>query len=128
MTRFLADENIPLESIRRLRLAGYDVRAVIEESPGAKDRELLIRAAEESRIVLTFDRDYGELVYRQRVAIPAGIVFFRFAPAYPAEPADYLLGMLSRQTISLEGRFTVIERGWIRQRPLPEFHSPIVQR
>ncbi len=61
----------PLESIRRLRLAGYDVRAVIEESPGAKDRELLIRAAEESRIVLTFDRDYGELVYRQLSSNPS---------------------------------------------------------
>ncbi len=55
--RFLADENIPLESIRRLRLAGYDVYAVIEKSPGARDKDLLIRAAEEGRIILTWTLD-----------------------------------------------------------------------
>lgn len=117
--RFLADENFPLESIRFLRLAGYDVRAVVEETPGARDKVLLTQAAEEGRIILSFDRDYGELIYRHRVAIPAGVVYFRFTPAYPREPAEHLLRMLNLCHIALEGYFTVLARGWIRQRPLP---------
>ncbi len=52
--RFLANENFSLKSVRRLREAGHDVGAVIEDSPGAKDRQVLARAVNEQRIVLTF--------------------------------------------------------------------------
>jgi predicted nuclease of predicted toxin-antitoxin system len=61
---FLANENFPVVSIKLLRNAGHDVASVIEETPGNKDRGVLKRAHEENRIVLTFDRDYGELIYR----------------------------------------------------------------
>jgi predicted nuclease of predicted toxin-antitoxin system len=60
---FLANENFPLFSIRLLRTAGYNVASVIEDTPGAKDHDVLKRAQKEARILLTFDRDYGELVY-----------------------------------------------------------------
>jgi len=59
--RFLANEDFPLKSVHRLREVGHDVGAIIEDSPGAKDRDVLARAANKQRIVLTFDRDYGEL-------------------------------------------------------------------
>jgi predicted nuclease of predicted toxin-antitoxin system len=80
--RFLANENFPLESVRSLRAAGHDVAAVIEDSPGAKDHEVLARAAREERIILTFDRDYGELIYRLKHPAPAGIIYLRFAPSW----------------------------------------------
>jgi predicted nuclease of predicted toxin-antitoxin system len=116
--RFLANENFPLKSVHRLRGAGHSVEAVIEDSPGVKDWEVLTRAANESRIVLTFDRDYGKLIYRRRLSVPAGIVYFRFAPATPEEPAEHLLKLLAISSLSLEGNFTVVERGRVRQRPL----------
>ena len=59
---FLANENFPLLSIHQLRNAHHDVASVIEDTPGAKDHEVLTRAQKEKRIVLTFDRDYGELL------------------------------------------------------------------
>jgi len=43
--RFLANENFPLRSVHRLREAGHDIEAVIEDSPGVKDREVLARLA-----------------------------------------------------------------------------------
>ena len=60
--QFLANEDVPMASIRRLRAAGYDVASIIEDSPGVKDESVLSRAHAEQRIILTFDRDYGELI------------------------------------------------------------------
>lgn len=61
--RFLANENFPLPSVRLLRSAGHDVLSITEESPGISDDRILTRAVAEERIILTFDRDYGELIY-----------------------------------------------------------------
>lgn len=61
--RFLANENFPLPSVRLLRSAGHDVLSITEESPGISDDRILARAVAEERIILTFDRDYGELIY-----------------------------------------------------------------
>lgn len=115
---FIADENFPLPSIRMLRSAGHDVVAIITDSPGAADEVILARAVRETRIVLTFDRDFGELVYRLRLPPPHGVVYFRFDPATPTEPAEYLLKLISDQELSLEQRFTVADRRQVRQRPL----------
>ena len=62
--RFLADENFPLPSVELLSGNGHDVVAVARQSPGASDEEILGRAAREGRILLTFDRDFGSLIYR----------------------------------------------------------------
>lgn len=117
--QFLANEDVPLASIRRLRAAGYDVASIIEDSPGTKDESVLSRAHAEQRIILTFDRDYGELIYRRRLPTPAGVTYFRFAPATPEEPAGRLIELLEVGHIILEGQFTVVGHDWIRQRPLP---------
>lgn len=117
--RFLANENIPLPSINRLRLAGYDVASVSEDSPGVEDAEVLARAAGEERFVLTFDRDYGELIYRLGMPSPIGIIYFRYQPLTPEEPAEQLLYLLTLEGLFFERRFTVLEREQVRQRPLP---------
>jgi predicted nuclease of predicted toxin-antitoxin system len=113
---FLANENFPLFSIRLLRKAGYNVASVIEDTPGAKDRDILNRAHDENLIILTFDRDYGELIYRHKVLASDGIIYFRFNPSTPEEPAEILLYLLEKCEVSIAGKFTVVERGRIRQR------------
>lgn len=117
--RLLADENIPLPSIERLRGAGHDVVAVSEDSPGVTDREVLARAVRDHRILLTFDRDYGALVYQHGMQPPPGVIYFRFLPPFPEEPAERLLALLGVPDLVLEGRFTVLESSQARQRPLP---------
>jgi predicted nuclease of predicted toxin-antitoxin system len=115
--RFLANENFPLASVGQLRAAGQDVVAVIQETPGARDPEVLQRAAAEARVILTFDRDYGELIYRRQLPVPPGVIYFRFDPLSPEEPAEHLLRLLA--IADLLHKYTVVERDRIRQRPLP---------
>ena len=118
MTKFLADENFPLPSVKRLRAAGYDIAAVIIDSPGDSDENILRRGAREESIILTFDRDFGELVFRLKLPAPGGIVYFRFDPATPEEPADFLERLLAQPGFSLNKKFTVVDRRQVRQRPL----------
>ena len=118
--QFLANENVPIASIHRLRAASYDVASIIEDSPGAKDESVLARAHTEQRIILTFDRDYGELIYRRRLPTPPGVTYFRFAPTTPEEPAERFIELLEVGHITLEGQFTVLGRSWVRQHPLPQ--------
>ena len=116
--RFLANENFPLAGVIHLRTAGQDVVAVIQETPGERDSEVLRRAATEARVILTFDRDYGELIYRRRLPVPPGVVYFRYDPLSPEEPAEHLASG-SCAVADLLHKYTVVERDRIRQRPLP---------
>lgn len=116
--RFVANENIPISSVRQIRAAGHEVLAVAEHKPSIADVDVLSWAVQEGAIVLTFDRDYGELIYRHQMPTPVGVVYFRFQPATPDEPAIQLLELLS-SVETLEGMFTVVERSQVRQRPLP---------
>lgn len=59
--RFLANENIPGALVKALRGAGNDVIWIRTEAPGIHDQEVLARAARDGRILLTFDKDFGEL-------------------------------------------------------------------
>ena len=70
MMRFLANENFPLTSVRLLRQAGHDVVSITEETPGVADDHILARAVIEDRIILTFDRDYGELIFTPVTLLP----------------------------------------------------------
>jgi len=116
---FPANENFPLYSITILRNVGHNVVSILEETPGAKDPDVLNRATKEELIILTFDRDYGELIYRHKFSAPIAIVYFRFNPKTPEEPANTLLSVLEQKDISIKGKFTVIERDRICQRFLP---------
>lgn len=116
--RFLADENFPRASVELLRGAGYDVAAIAEDSPGIQDSAVLERAAAENRIILTFDRDYGELIYRLGLPPPQGLLYLRYNPHDPTEPAYHLLSLMTLAGFSLAGNYTVVERERVRQRPL----------
>jgi hypothetical protein len=52
--------------------------------------------------------------------VPPGIVYFRFDPSPPEEPADLLLALLEHADFSVSGVLTDFERDRVRQRPLPE--------
>ena len=109
--RFLANENFPFASVRRLRQNGHDVFAISEKMAGAKDQTVLAKATEEGRIILTFDRDYGELIYKHNLPIPDGIVYFRFEPASPEQPAEYVLQLIATPNLELKGNLRLLNLG-----------------
>jgi predicted nuclease of predicted toxin-antitoxin system len=117
--RFLANENFPAASVQRLRQSGHDVLYVIENFPSLEDEAVLRRARDEERLLLTFDRDYGELIFKRRLPAPPGVLFLRFDPGTPLEPAEVLLKLLSLPDVEWTGRFTVLTREQIRQHRLP---------
>jgi predicted nuclease of predicted toxin-antitoxin system len=59
--RFLADENIPGDAVAELEAAGHDIISIRIAAPGSKDEDVLALAVRETRIILTFDKDFGEL-------------------------------------------------------------------
>ena len=77
--RLLANENFPSDAVTALRLKGYDVAWVREDSPGITDLQVLERAQRESRILITFDKDFGELAFRDGLPASCGIILFRIS-------------------------------------------------
>jgi predicted nuclease of predicted toxin-antitoxin system len=116
--RFLADENLSGTSIRRLREAALDVEAVGEISPSAPDGWVLSHARENGQILITFDRDFGELVYRRGAECPLGIVYLRIPSTAPDSAARAVLDLLRIPDLVLHGWFTVVDTDKVRQRPL----------
>lgn len=62
--KFLANENFPLPSINVLRSEGYDILNIAEVCPGISDVEVVQKAISENRAILTFDKDYGEIIFK----------------------------------------------------------------
>ncbi len=65
--RLLANENFPRDAVEALRNDGHDVSWVRTECPGISDREVLAKAQDDNRIVVTLDKDFGELALSIRL-------------------------------------------------------------
>lgn len=115
--RFLANENFPLDAVEALRQQGHDVIWIRTESPGISDAEVLSRAQEEDRILLTFDKDFGELAFRIKLPATSGIVLFRItAPSSVVVAQKVIVALALREDWA--GHFSVIEDDKIRMRRL----------
>ena len=79
--RFLANENFPLDAVEALRQNGHDVAWIRIDSPGISDPQVLSRAQSENRILLTFDKDFGELAFRSQLPAIRAIAVVREAIA-----------------------------------------------
>jgi predicted nuclease of predicted toxin-antitoxin system len=116
--RFLADENFPGEAVNALAAAGHDIVWVRIAAPGITDEEVLTWATRESRVLLTFDQDFGELAWRARLPAACGIVLFRMPMPSPIEVGIAIAARLDERR-DWPGHFSVIQPGRIRMRPLP---------
>jgi len=114
--KLLANENIPLASIPILRDNGYDIRHIGIDSSGIKDIEVLSLAISEGRTIITFDRDYGELIFKYQLKPKGGIIYLRLENFSPEDPAYILLNLFARKKLFFENRLTVVDKNNIRQR------------
>lgn len=114
----LANENVPAPTLRVLREAGVSVAWVAELMPRASDRDVLAYAHTHALWVLTFDRDYGELVFARQVAAPPAILFVRQQPQ-PADALGHAILAVLRDASFIQGHLVVVDGRRLRRRPLP---------
>jgi predicted nuclease of predicted toxin-antitoxin system len=115
--RLIVDESAGQAVLEYLRAAGHDVLAVAEAMPQADDRGILERAASDRRILITNDKDFGELVFRSLHKAP-GIVLFRLRDERPANRVRTVASLLEQYADRLAGNFTVATEDSVRIRPL----------
>jgi len=115
--RFLANENVPGAVIEALRAAGNDVAWIRVEAPGSSDPEVLARAARENRILLTFDKDFGELARTSRLPPQCGVILLRVPMPRPDGVGQQLTDLIMARN-DWAGHFSVIEPGRVRMRRL----------
>ena len=113
---FLANENFPQPSIAILRENGYTVKSIQDDFQGMADEGVIQLALEKNLIILTFDKDYGELIFRYAKNNLPSVVFFRNKGSNPEFAGLSLINLLTKTHIIFSGAFTVIEDRNIRQR------------
>lgn len=115
--KFLGDENLDWQIVERLRLDGQEVLYVVEMEPGIADDEVLNLANNEGAILLTSDKDFGELVFRL-CRIAAGVVLIRLFGLSPNDRAEIIANAINQHADELLGAFTVISSKSIRIRKM----------
>ena len=113
MLRFLADESCDYAVVRALTSLEHEVLPVAELSPRADDETVIGLALREERVLLTEDKDFGQLVYAN--GLPSvGVVLLRFPAAARSGIGETVADFVSRKGADLQGRFVVIQPGRIR--------------
>jgi predicted nuclease of predicted toxin-antitoxin system len=113
--RFLADENFPRAAVMALEAAAREIVWLGIAAPGTNDAEVLAWAVREERILLTFDKDFGELVGRSAPPSACGVILFRL-PMPKSDAIGSVLANLIMTRDDWAGHFSVIEPGRIRMR------------
>ena len=113
--RFLADESCDFNVVRELRAAGFDVLAVVEVSPRAADAQVIELAIVEDRILLTEDKDFGQLVYASAEASP-GVVLIRYPASARQSLPPATLELIRYRGEQLRDGIVVLQRGRVRIR------------
>ncbi len=114
--KYLANENVPFSSITYLKSKGYDIKAIGVDDPSITDDQVMQIAIDENRTIITYDSDYGELIFKHGYKPQAGVIFIRIQPTEPLETAKILEELLTKKTISFEHTLTVIDSNTIRQK------------
>jgi predicted nuclease of predicted toxin-antitoxin system len=115
----LADESVDRPVVQRLRVEGHETVYVAEVSPSISDDEVLALANNRGALLLTADKDFGELVYRHK-RVHGGVVLLRLDGLSLADKADIVATVLMQRGQELHGAFSVISPGIVRiRRPDP---------
>ena len=114
--KFLANENFPLSSVMYLKNKGLDITYIGTDNPSISDREVLSMALEQNRTILTFDRDYGELIFLYQIKPDKGVVYLRFSEFSPEEPGHIIENLVQSKGFIPDRKLTVVDKKGIRQR------------
>lgn len=110
--KLLANENIPARALDLLRRQGVDIVSVLTIAAGLNDPDVLRVAKEQQRILVTFDKDFGDLAFRRGIET-RGVILLRFTPSSPEHIARKMSALLDSAT-ELENHFVVLDEERIR--------------
>jgi predicted nuclease of predicted toxin-antitoxin system len=116
--RVLLDENTSGSVIQALRARGHDVVSVKESMRGQPDSAVLDRARREGRLLVTHDKDFGELAFRSRLPAPCGILLFRLSGSDPDSDSRRIVSVIESRD-DWAGHFAAVTDARIRVRELP---------
>lgn len=114
--KLVADEGVDAAIVARLRADGHDVVYVAELSPGISDEAVLELANGDERVLVTADKDFGELVFRLN-QVAFGVLLVRLAGLASAGKADVVSQLVREHGREMAEAFTVVSPGLVRIRP-----------
>ena len=118
--RFLADMGVSITTVQALRAAAHDAVHLREEALiRLPDPDIVAKAAQEQRVVLTFDLDFGDILAVARIEAPS-VIIFRLRNQTPAAVNPRLfrvIGDCERELAS--GAIVIVEDQGYRVRRLP---------
>ena len=118
MSKFLADESVDFRIVKSLREdGGYEVEAIIEINPSISDEEILKLANELETVLITEDKDFGELTYRLQKP-NVGIILIKMSGIKMAERKAKILGVFEKHLEEFKNSFTVITENRVRIRKI----------
>jgi predicted nuclease of predicted toxin-antitoxin system len=111
----VVDENVHSIVLQRLRDSGIEVEAIAESSPGISDAEILARDGLADCVLVTYDSDFGELIFKRDMPTPHALIYSRLGRAEPRYVADRILALLEKGFEA--GHCYVILKDGVRVRP-----------
>ena len=112
----LADESVDRQIVERLRQDGHEVLYVAEMEPSIPDKIVLERANERSALIVTADKDFGEMIFRDKRLSSGGIILLRLAGLSAESRAEIVSDAFSKRLTDYPNHFSVISPGRIRTR------------
>ena len=112
----LADEGVERQIVERLRRDGHTVLYIAEMEPSIPDDVVLERANQMTALLVTADKDFGELVFRERRLSSGGVVLIRLAGLSAGRKADIVSKAFEERGSEFAHAFTVISPGRVRTR------------
>ena len=121
--RFLADESCDFGVVRALRAAGFRVTAVSEVSPGVDDNAVIDLAIQERSVLITEDKDFGQLVYAHGHD-SLGVLFLRYPFSARKKLFNDVVKLVQQTGEGLVGTFAVLQPGRVRIGRIPTLNKP----
>ena len=110
--RYLANENIPLHTVSELRKEGVDISSV-QACPGCEDKKVMELGYNENRILITFDKDFGELVFKMKTPT-RGVILLRYTPKNPEYITQRLKALPIPPKMDFENHFCTVTEEKVR--------------
>lgn len=113
--RFLVDESVSGDVASYLRSTGHDVIYIAESAAGTLDEDILAQAVKESRILITNDKDFGDLVFRSGQP-HHGVMLFRLKNESASNQVRILVSLLDQHSDHIAGQFAIVQEDRLRVR------------